>query len=452
MMARFWRTVSLIFGCTFALTFLVQIPSLFSSVSISNVFVRASNGQDTSILSFTAGNPNPNSVFAPASYGQYGGFAQSLSITADGRWIISRSPLRGNTFNGLPAQVYARTGMPLTNPPIYTLMSSTSADGHTLFYISIDAAGRDETYNFLNLATGEQAELVVGPLNSPPASGQPGNSTNCTRGCFGCCQGNNVGFGGRLRQSFPEFAIPVRGWTLNSKQVVFMSLDQSARLLQSAGFFSLDLSGIDMGSARTYPLPVRKTLPTVAQHTSAGMLSSDGKLLAYLFNSSTDNLSGANPAPADGLAILDLSGGNATTIHAQPGDVITSMIWDSEGETLFYVETSAVSDRTGSQSLQIHQVDGASGESKQLPMVISAASAYSSYGNLSPYFGGVYGMDFAVCGKTFFYASGGNLHSISLDDPGNDQTLFSAGRINILSCAPGYAWNAANAIALRSPA
>ncbi len=468
-MWRFWRTASLIFGCTFGLTFFAQLPSLFSQATVSNVFVRAYTGRNASILSFTAGNPSPNTVFATTyASGQFGASrpsGQALSITPDGRWLIVQPPMRGNTFNGLPTELYARTGMPFSNPPIYALATSTSADGRYLFYISVDSAGHDETYNFLNLATGQHVELQVGPLNNPPSMSPPGALTNCapnTITSFGNCQGATLGFGNgsrfggdisiSLRQSLPEFAMPVRGWTLNTSNVVFVTSDPSTRYLQSSKYFSLDLSGINWSGSRSYALPAQKALPIPPQNVGTAYLSPDGKLLAYLFNASgKDN----GLAFADSMAILNLATGNSTIFHAKLDDVITNLQWDSGDsvqQTLFFAEMPRISDQETSRTFQLFQADVTGQESKILSINTSTLSASSSGYGYYAYYSGFTGLDFIVCGKTLFYDTDSTLHSIALDDPGNDKKLFSASRLNILSCAPGYAWNAARARTVRSSA
>jgi Cytochrome C oxidase, cbb3-type, subunit III len=410
-MFGFLRVVVVLLSLLVAALICVGYFGSLEGAETSTVYVRVEDRQATYILSFRSDNPNPNVVFAskslPANLEP-----RSMTLSPDGRWIFARS--RVLNANGNVDLFYAKVGQPFVNAPGNAAWQSLSADRRYLFYISVDLSGFQETFNFMNLATGERVELLVSRLPS-----------------------RIPGF--TLLESIPEYAEPVDGWNLRDGRVVFRCVSSD---LQTNGFYSVDLSGIDFTKSGSYTMPPRAAVVRTPRRTSAGYLSPDGKKLAYIyldenpelpfgtgfFKTAKDAYDGMLNAVSwgNGVAILDLPTGKTSIINATKDEVITNVAWSEDNRTLVYVKYLKVdSQHDGFQTYEFNSVIQ---QSKPSPIALVGA---------------VNVLKLAVCGKTLFYEAGDTLYSAALNRPGSSVPLFSASSLDILGCAPLDAWTQA---------
>src|SRR6476661_7689728 len=89
-MFRFFRLVVMLLGLLFAIFFCAEQFVFGVGVDVSNVYVRAYEGRDIYLLSFTADNPNPNVVYSSRSLPSNLN-PRFLSISSNGKWLFTIS-------------------------------------------------------------------------------------------------------------------------------------------------------------------------------------------------------------------------------------------------------------------------------------------------------------------------------------------------------------------------
>ena len=309
-------------------------------------------------------------------------------ISSDGRWLFATGIPNGNNYFPL---AYIHVGQPFTNAQLYDFKAILSEDEQTLFYTSIDSAGLRETYNFLDLASGQRVELLSIPL---PNAG--------------------------TMEGMMEYIIPVAGWMPGDQPFIFTAYRGDI----ATGLYQIDLSGIDFTKSGQYPMPQPTQLMAFDRDVGGAIFSPDKKYILYIQADSQGQSVGYTDVHAN---ILNRETGSVQTIPVENGNTIGSVEWRPNG-TLIYL-----AQREHASSFQVYGYDPIRQLTQRIPLKLAGDSDY---------------IDAAICGNTLFYTANAPenirsrvLYSARLDAPPDNQLLYVADSININSCAPDSSWN-----------
>jgi len=382
-MVRFFRFVFLLICLLFVISFAIEALASLHSTKIANVFAQMDDGHDYYILSFSADNPAPNIIVSSKTLPP-NLEPRSLLISSNGRWLFAQSRA---ISNGMIDLYYTRLGQPFSSPPIQTLGWSVSADGQYLFYISIDLATQEETYNFLKLDSQTRIELSVGGL-LPYASGMS------------------------VYDRVPKYDFPVDGWKFLNKPIVFLSTSRTFSI-RDHDFDTLDMSTVDTTKPGSQPKQSHLVHVSRTPRITA-RISPDGTKLAYT-SSYPYNTSNK-------IVIVDIATNDMTGINANQDETIGVIAWRTDSRSLLYTKRHWNFEGR-SDLLHLYQHDVVTGQDKLLPVVLTENSAVNVF-------------YMVMCGNTLFYETDTTLSSASLEEP----TGNNLGWGNLLSCAPAFSW------------